>query len=199
MIRTFLVSLYFMLILVPSMAHSESEAPFGLTWGISVEDVRKMGVELKEIRESTEFGATFLALKMPKVLGDQKSTFLFFGFNNRLWRIAAISKEFSNDPYGNAVKSRYNELVSILTEKYGNPSNFHHLGRYIYSQPEHFLAGIKGGESSWFSHFNTAELELQLAINAVDYSTANWVLSFINKALKKSFEFDKKVKEKGAL
>jgi hypothetical protein len=61
------------------------------------------------------------------------------------------------------------------------------------------LAGIKGGESSWFSHFNTAELELQLAINAVDYSTANWVLSFINKALKKSFEFDKKVKEKGTL
>lgn len=199
MIRMFFALLVFMLALVPSMALSEPEAPFGLTWGIGVEDVRKMGVELKETQKNTQFGTSYSASKLPKVLGDQELTLLFFGFNDRLWRIVAASKNFSNSPYGIAVKDRYQELVGILAEKYGKPSSFHKLGSSIYSQPEYFLAGIRGGESSWFSNFNTSELELQLNISATDHSTAHWVMIFENKALKKSFELDRKGKEKGTL
>ena len=202
MIRIFFTSLLyiiFTLAFVSSSAHSEPDAPFGLTWGAGVEDARKIGVELKETGKNTEFGVAYTASKLPKVLSDQETTLLFFGFNDRLWRILAASKSVSNNPYGTTVKDRYQELVSILAEKYGKPSSFHKLGDSIYSQPEHFLAGIRGGNSSWFSNFNTSELDVQLGIRATDSSTANWVLIFENKALKKSFELDRKGKEKGAL
>lgn len=97
------------------------------------------------------------------------------------------------------MKDRYQELVGFLTEKDGKPSSFHKLSSSIYSQPEYFLAGIRGGESSWFSNFNTPEVELQLNISAIDHSTAHWVMIFENKAIKKSFESDRKGKEKGTL
>jgi hypothetical protein len=87
MIRIFFTSLLyiiFTLALDPSSAHSEPDAPFGLTWGAGVEDVRKIGVELKEAQKNTEFGAAYAASKLPKVLGDQEATLLFFGFNDRL-------------------------------------------------------------------------------------------------------------------
>ena len=202
MIRIFFTSLLYIicaLAFVPSSAHSEPDAPFGLTWGAGVDDVRKIGVELKENQDTKQFGVSFEASKLSKVLSDQKWTVLSFGFSDKLWRIIAVSNDFSNNPYGTAVKDRYQELVGILAEKYGKPSSVHNLGSSIYSRPEYFLSGIQGGHSSWYSNFHTSELDVQLGIKATDRSTANWVLIFENKALRKTFESDRKEKEKGTL
>jgi len=96
----------------------ESVAPFGLEWGMSTAQVKGLGVDLAE-RPEKEFGQTYTATKVPKILSDVALVVLSFGYDDKLWRIVAVSKNFDNDPYGSAVQSRYDELARLLGEKYG--------------------------------------------------------------------------------
>lgn len=81
------------------------EAQFGLEWGMSSAQVRAMGVELQSRTDDVkDFGFSFSAIKLPKILADAEMVLLSFGFDDKLWRIATVSRSFPNDPYGNAVK-----------------------------------------------------------------------------------------------
>jgi hypothetical protein len=122
-----------------------------------------------------------------------------FGYDDKLWRIVAISRPFSNDPSGTNVKSRYQELLGVLTEKYGRPTVVHTLGESIYREPRYFLAGINGGHTSWYANFDTHKLFIQLGIVAEDSSTGRWRTIFEEKALRKNFDSTRRVHEKGAL
>jgi hypothetical protein len=179
-------------------AHAQEEAPLGLLWGNSSSDLRTRGVELAEYSKS-EFGKGFLANKFEKAIADQDKVLLSFGFNDKLWRITILSREFPNDPFGSAVTGRYNELVSVLSEKYGKPMQYHRLGESLYSEQRYFLSGIEGGKSRWFSNFETLNLFVQLAITANNSSTGHWQLIYEYKPLKKGFEESKRSQEKGSL
>ena len=163
------------------------EAPLGLTWGMSAADAKTQGGDLKEFT-STDFGKTFLAMKLERAVADQEATLLSFGFSDKLWRIVVTSRDFSNDPAGSGVQARYHELSSVLSEKYGNPTKSHRLGGSIYSEPKYFIAGIRGGNSTWFSNFETPTVFIQLGILATDSSTSSWRIIYENKALRKDFE-----------
>src|SRR5258708_13700913 len=95
-----------------------TDAPIGLIWGSSIAEVQARGIELKEV-EGTDFGKSYLASKMEKALADQSAALLSFGFNDNLWRVLITSRPFSDDPAGSAAVARYDELVSLLSEKYG--------------------------------------------------------------------------------
>jgi hypothetical protein len=179
-------------------AQAQEEAPLGLSWGITTSDLRARGVELTEYSGS-QFGKSFVASKLEKAIADQDAALLSFGFNDKLWRIILLSREFSNDPFGSSVLARYNELTNVLSEKYGKPQQFHRLGQSIYSEQRYFLAGIRGGESSWFSDFDTPNLKIQLRISTNDSSTGRWQLIYEHKSLKKDFEASKRSREKGSL
>lgn len=174
------------------------DAPLGLTWSATSESVRQAGVDLKE-SGTDAFGAGFSANKLSKALADQETTLLSFGHNDKLWRIVVVSKEFSNDPMGIAVRNRYKELLDILTEKYGKPKTHHTLGDSIYADPKYFLAGVRGGNSFWYSNFNTADIDIQIGILASSSSEARWRVIYEYKPLKVIFDQAKKGREKGAL
>lgn len=174
------------------------KAPFGLAWGASVEQIKALGVELKN-SDGREFGKTYLASRVPSVLADQEATFLSFGYDNKLWRIAAVSRQFRNDPYGASVRTRYSELSNLLEQKYGKRTSYERLGGSIYSQPRYFLAGVRDGNSTWGAGFNASEVNVTIDIAAEDSSTARWRIVFENKNLRTSFHAAKRTKEKGAL
>jgi hypothetical protein len=174
------------------------DAPLGLSWGATVADLSNQGIELKDF-EGSIFGKSFLAMKVERAVADQQASLLSFGFNDKLWRIVITSREFSNDPTGTAVRARYEELSSVLSEKYGKAKQVHQLGRSIYSESRYFIAGIRGGETSWFSNFETPTLFIQLGITASDSSTSRWRLIYENKAMRKEFEASKRTREKGSL
>ncbi|MGE0063839.1 MAG: hypothetical protein AB7T86_17385 [Xanthobacteraceae bacterium] len=177
---------------------SAEDGPFGLKWGSSVEEIRTSGVELKDF-SSSEFGRSFVATKLNKALSDQDTTLLSFGYDNKLWRIVAVSRSYENDPYGNSVKSRYKELSDVLSSKYGKGKTSHHLGRSIYSEPQYFLAGIRGGDSNWFTNFDAGRVFIQLGLSASDSSTGRWRMIFEHKDGRRSFEDGKRSQEKGSL
>jgi hypothetical protein len=190
----------FWLALAPLCAHAQetpsSQAPFGLSWGMSTSQVKAMGVELTDAQE-VEWGTSFTAAKLPKVLTDANTVFLSFGFNDKLWRIWVSSRPFENDPAGTNVLARYGELSGILADKYGKGKSAHSLGQY--NQQQHFAMHIKGGDAQWFTNFNPPQLMIQLGIQAHDYSTTYWILIFEEQTLASEFEKTKKAKERGTL
>jgi hypothetical protein len=181
-----------------SAVAQDAEAPFGLTWGSSIDQVKSMGIELKP-QEKGSFGDSYLASKLPKAISDQEVTFLSFGNDNKLWRIAAISTPFENDPYGAKGQERYDELSGVLSEKYGKGKSVKRLGESIYSDPKYFVAGIRGGESQCFTDFDSANLSVQLGLFASDSSTLRWRIIYENKRLRALFEQDQKTHEKNSL
>jgi hypothetical protein len=94
-------------------------APFGLTWGMSSEEVRKTGAQLAANAGRSEFGAAFTATNLSKVLTDTESVFLFFGYKDKLWRIAAAGRPMGPDPSGSQALARYQELATVLSDRYG--------------------------------------------------------------------------------
>ncbi len=185
---------------LPAYAQNQSsaEAPLGLAWGASIAEIQSKGVDLKEIG-ATDWGKAFVATKIDRALSDQAAAVLFFGHTDKLWRIVINGRPNSDDPFGNNVLARYTELQGILTEKYGSPRQHHRLGGSIYKEPKYFISGVRGGETSWYSNFETSALTIQLAISATDSSTGNYRLIYENKDLQKGFESSKRSKEKGSL
>ena len=182
---------------LPSNATLAQEAPFGLIWGLSSADALKKGLELKETTGSN-FGKTFSATKVEQAVADQESLFLSFGYDDKLWRIIVVSRDFKNDPSGHAVKARYRELSRILSEKYSRPTEFHLLGDSIYAEPQYFVYGIREGQNNWHSNFDTATLRIQLDIKATDSSTSYWSVIYEYKPLLHAFEEARRSKEKGS-
>lgn len=183
----------------PGLAQDSDKesAPFGLKWGMSSAAVRALGVDLKD-EKGSDFGVSFAATTLPKMLNDASAVYLAFGFDDRLWRVAAISRTFDNDPYGSAVLARYDELSRILAEKYGQGKQQHNLDR-MWSKPNEFLMGITTGQSRWYVDYESQAVFVQLGILARTMSSASWRLIYENKPLRAAFNAGKRTNEKGAL
>ena len=186
----------------PSLARAQdadrNAAPFGLTWALSAADTRALGIDLKEL-PTNDFGASYVASKLPKVLSDVENVFVSFGYEDKLWRVGALSKSFKNDPSGISVRARYDELASVLAGKYGNGRQSHFQDTTLWKSSTEFLMGIHVGRSNWFTNFETNLLFIQLGIIADDMSTAQWRIIMKNKQLQKNFEAGKKAHERNAL
>ena len=197
----FFVALIFGLA-TPSLAPAEdadkNAAPFGLIWAASAADTRSLGIDLQEV-PTKDFGVSYVATKLPKILSDAGTVFVSFGYDDKLWRVAAISKKFDNDPPGVSVRGRYDELSSVLAEKYGKGQQFHSQDTQLWKKSDEFIMGISAGRSKWYTNFDTNLLFIQLGIIADDNSTAKWRIIMENKPLRENFGSGKKAHEKNAL
>jgi hypothetical protein len=183
---------------VSAAAEGNNSAPFGLEWGMSSAQVKGLGVDLAE-RSEKDFGQTYSARKLPKVISDVSSVFLSFGYDDKLSRIAAISKDFDNDPYGAAVQSRYDELARVLGDKYGPGTQTHYQDPNLFAGPQDFLMGIHAGRTFRYTDFDSHLLHVQIGIGATDSSTGYYRIIFENKSLRTEFEKGKKAHKKGTL
>jgi len=175
-----------------------NSAPFGLIWTMSTADTRSLGIDLKEL-PTMDFGASYVATKLSKILSDVENVFVSFGYEDKLWRVAAISRQFNNDPSGISVRVRYDELASVLAEKYGKGRQSHFQDTSMWKSSTEFVMGIKVGRSNWFTNFETNLLLIQLGIIADSSSTAQWRIIMENKPLRIKFEAGKKAHERNAL
>lgn len=175
-----------------------SAAPFGLQWGMSSAQARAIGVVLTE-NDHKDYGITYIATKLPKMIADVQTVVLSFGFDDKLWRVAAVSKDFPNDPYGSAVQKRCRELAAELAEKYGGGEKESGVSGEFYSDPKNFVYAIQSGNAWHYTNYNTSMTSVQLGIGATDLSTAFYKIIFENNALRSDFEKGKKTNEKNAL
>jgi hypothetical protein len=186
------------MLLAPQTASSQnlSDAPFGLTWGMSAEQARDAGVVLRD-EPAGDFGTSYLTTNLPKIITDADQVTASFGYDNKLWRITAFGKDIKDDPYGSTVKRRYDELSSALSEKYGKGKQSQFVA-HLY-EGEDFIMGIRTGMNWWYTDFDNGTVEVQLKISGGAFSSSYWAMFFRNKILRSSFERAKKEREKGAL
>lgn len=200
--RMYIFSALILGLIMPSVARAQdadrNAAPFGLIWATSAADIRSLGIELEEF-PSKDFGASYVATKLPKIISDVETVFVSFGYDDKLWRVGALSKKFSNEPSGTSVRNRYNELIGVLTEKYGKGKQSHFQDTTMWKGRDEFVMGIKVGRSNWFTNYETNLLHIQLGIIADDTSTAQWRIIMENKPLQENFGLSKKTHEKNAL
>jgi hypothetical protein len=194
------ILLFCQLAALPAHADGDSKdaAPLGLTWAMSLAEAKTLGIDLKP-QEGLAFGNSFVARKLPKALSDLGTVIVSFGYDDKLWRVVALSEDFSNDPYGTRVIARYDELTRILADKYGKGVSQQHNEPNQFMKGTDFLYNIKSGKSWQYTDFETSGLKVQLAIGATDTSTGYWRIIFTNKALSVEFQKGKKSHEKDAL
>jgi hypothetical protein len=182
---------------VPTYA-ADSGAPFGLEWAMNVKAAEALGIKLQPTK-SEDGTSSYTAEGLPKILGDVAVVRLDFGYTDKLQKIVAMSRTFSNDPYGAAVVARYDELFKLLESKYGRGKTTYKMGDSIYAEQRFFLAGIQAGRSWHYANFEADGVSVELSIRAKDNDTGFWVLIYENKALAKDFEREKREREKKSL
>ncbi|MBY0408331.1 MAG: hypothetical protein K2Q01_11630 [Rickettsiales bacterium] len=176
-----------------------AEAPFGLKWGMNEADAKTMGLTLIKFDQEGKKGKQFTATGLPKVISDTEVVLLDFGYNDRLWLVAAISKSFDNDPYGGSVRARYEELSKLLENKYGKCDVSHVQDRRLYNSADEFLAGLKTGRSVHATSFKAPGVKVEISIGANSFDSGYYRLRYENTALSKEYQKDKKQHEGDAL
>lgn len=179
-------------------AEQSYDAPFGLTWGMTIDEVKELGVNLETLENYNDKNA-FLATGLSKAISDLDAVLLNFGYNDRLFEIRGVSDVFQNDPYAFALKKRYDELSQILENKYGNKKETHFIDKRLYTEPDEFLVGIERGRSYYFTTFSNSEIEVNLSINAISRDSANYLLIYEHKQYLDENNQKKKEREKSSL
>lgn len=174
----------------------QPESPFGLEWRASKEKIEATGVKMTKV-DFPDYGDSYQATGLPKALADQAATFLSFGFDNRLVRIAAVGRTNQHDDYGVEVRSRYEELKGVLQRKYGR-------GKEIASMHEqyggeHFALGLSLKKTWLATILDAPDVLIELSVNAENSMATYWRIVFQHKAGMEALEAHSKQKEEDAL
>jgi hypothetical protein len=140
-------------IALPSAAADGDEAMFGLRWGMTTAQVKASGVKL-DFQEQEGDIKTYKAPSLPKGLSDFEGYALGFA-DDKLAKIVAASKDITGDLTGSEGKARYEELKSMIAEKYGSPINERRrTGLKLFEDRDEFYECLKydgcGAWAAWW-------------------------------------------------
>lgn len=181
----------------PDSAATQSTAPFGLRWRTPSSEITRQGVNLKK-EEETAFGATFSASNVPKVLVDQRSTLLFFGYDDRLIRVGALGKANSNDRRGGGLRRRFTELSEILSRKYGAPIDTTDVTSEHYDG-DSYAFGLNTKRNTLQALFDGEDMRILLLGSAEGSSDTYWMILFEHKQGVEELERVREKKEQDTL
>lgn len=124
--------------------------PFGLSKGMSVEQVRALGP--LEPSKTTPYAYA------AKSLRDGHDAFEAYSFlitpEDGLCKVTAIGKDVKTSVYGDELKRAFTGLADALAEKYGRPSNQYDFLRSgsMWNEPKDFMMGLVRKERtlSWY-------------------------------------------------
>ena len=176
-----------------------NRAPFGLTWGMSADDLRQQGVTLTREEQSREWGASYTATKLPKVLSDTEAASLAFGHDDRLFRIVAIGKTNGPDPYGGATLARYRELVEALSSRYGKGVETDQRDQRVWKEAHEYIMSLHQGRARRFTNFSTPTTNVEVSVRTLGSDKSFYVIIFTSVAGEKAFEASKRTRERDAL
>ncbi|MDR1694790.1 MAG: hypothetical protein LBR70_06350 [Lactobacillaceae bacterium] len=192
----------------PQIVDKYGEAPFGLAWGSSINYTKDTGVVLKETDDTASLRSYF-ATYLPKPVNDFDRVVVFFGKENKLWRIAAYGTSYKDNAKGEAVLREYNKYSRLLEKKYGNKKETFIPKVTITERIEQidkdkteviiektesaiggddFLQEIKNEEAVLYSTFNDEKIGVGLSIEVNDKNESNIIIDYKNLQLIKEQE-----------
>ena len=164
-----LLNAIFALLVCANIGLAGGEAMFGLTWGMSPEQVKASGVVLEEKFRQHNF-SVFRTERLPKNLNDAKFYVLIFDESLGLCKVVMTGTTIKNDPYGMSGKQRFEELEKILTEKYHQqPMSSKTIGIKLWDDPDEFYQCLAyDGCGLWGSVFLTDTKYIGLKLEGIE-------------------------------
>jgi len=167
-------------------------APFGLTWGMSKENLQMLGWTTPQSPSAEERSGVILTfdrlyeVTLPRVPEEIAKVVLFFGNNNELYDVEAESNK------GAAVQvlTRYRELSSTVSQVYGPGQEIEDPQGWFH-RDEEIMIGRK------LTILNQ-DIQVLLTYNPPHSSPATWSISYVNRAGYMEFEAGLAKQDKGA-
>ena len=170
----------------PAVAGKAIEARLGLDWGMSLQDVLDIDPEitLDDLCLDKDDGRALMVHGLRRWLADIESIILYFGFDDRLWRIAINGKGMlADDGTGTALLARYDEVRELLVEEYGEGVANHHRDEGAVANHSWYLGTLQTGTSWHYSQFDTDEVSVQLGLRARNLFAGRYLVYVKNLAM----------------
>jgi len=125
---------------------------------------------------------------------------LFFSYKDKLWRIAAAGRPIGPDPSGRQAVARYQDLTTVLSDRYGRGVETDVRDREMWKGPNEYVMSIRQGRAFRYTNFHSsANVDVELSVRAAGTDQAYYLILFEYRPAAREFEADKKVHEKEAL
>jgi len=186
-----------LLALLVEPARAQDAGPFGLTWGMPRAQAIAAGVQLQELVLSAE-GPMSVATKLPRGLPEFASAQLYFGSDDRLWRVFVFSKDWNSDNSGLQVRTRIDELIGIISKRYG-PAKLYDSSadQGFLAEPDQFAYSISINRRIYGASWDMDALYIEIKAQAEALNTY-YVIDYENKPLGLKARADIKSNEEGA-
>jgi len=143
-----------------SNAAFSGNAPFGMDWGTSKEDLKNSGIIFTS-NENENRLEVLQSSSLNKNLSIADFYLLIVSEKYGLQKIVMISKDISSDITGSKGKEKYSGIKNKLIKKYGNPSD--HLetwGNSLWDKYDEFYQCLKyPGCGTWISFWKPEQTE----------------------------------------
>src|SRR5262249_33726025 len=145
---------------------------------------------------STPFGASFVALRLPKEFPDLNYSVLSFGYDDRLIRITAIGNEIKEDGDGRQLRARYGELRQLLEKVYGPGKEEEHVEHGL--EGSQYSRGLQEKKNWLFTIYSPPDVNVELSTLA-EFQTTRWRLILEYTPGLRQVEAEQRRREKEAL
>jgi len=129
-------------------------APFGLTWGMTISELRKQKIKITEETPLYHSLLVAVGIKEAPITPDDTEKFLLaFGKERGLQQVIWYGKPINNDALGTEGKEKFRSLRTLLSKKYGEPTkSTEKNGLLLWGCPERFYELLKSeGEGFWYN------------------------------------------------
>ncbi len=181
------------------------DAPFGLTWGASYEEVKQTGVNLTPVMLK-DYLKNYSATNLQKKVSTFREVILTFGIEDELWRILAYGNFIEDTPSAEKVMDVYNQYYSLLEKKYGNAHQFFTPKVVNVDVPAgpgkqpttvqqenpignpDFLQELQSGEASLYATFDNDKVGAALSVNVDGNGQSYIIIEYKNLTILKARE-----------
>lgn len=167
------------------LATSLFAGPFGLEWGMSLDEVKKHGKIVDDYVEylDSSIGCFFQPNKRHSSFAEY---LIQIGDVEQLMRIIAIGRDIDCKGYGNEIKNEYENIKASLTKTYGKPLEEHtdmEKTHVFYGHPEYWMSMLRDGAVNYYTVWKTDDMIVYLLIQPSEtkYSGAYLRLEYISK------------------
>ena len=160
----------------------EQKAPFDLTWGASIDEMKAAGIELEPAAREG-YQNVYFAKNLPQKNNTFPNVTVIFGAQNKLWCVYAESKAQKDDAQASQILALYHKYYDALKQKYGNAEE--HFSPYEYEEKqkddsgktvtvtkqntiggENFLQELKEDKTALYATFQNEQIGVMLSVAA---------------------------------
>ena len=151
---------------------------FGLSWGMTYDQVKAKGVVLTPVGEEGGI-SMYTAESLPLDIGDVHEYALLFTKKRGLLKVGVYFNKIEDDIYGTKGKEDFKQLSDILKQKYTAGECAHDVGGKLFKARDEFYQCLKyKGCGLWLSLFNSEDRNISLRLDGLARGTGQISLIF---------------------